>query len=166
MPALATIKFFRQGATVKVAATIPYVDPEDPNPPPPTPITVWNLGSLQVNDVLQIDSSVSSTLIVAGLDDQDPDNPKVLVYNTSVQAGLGAAVGKRLLRKTNSAIVYSTPTGAVAGSPPPTDTLTTDANTGRASGYVSAYRYDYTVTGSGLPTTVCVDAVGSFVMRT
>ena len=160
----ATIKFFRQGATAKSAASVPYVSPEEPDPPPPTALPVWNLGSIAINDTLQVDTSTSSVIWVQDIDVSDPSNPILLVYNAAQPSGIFVASGARLLRKTASAIVYKDPTGKGAGAPAATDTLSTDT-TGRAEGYIAAYRYDFTVTGTGLTAAVYADYVGSYIAR-
>jgi hypothetical protein len=166
VPASATIRFFQQGATHSgPPETVPYGGPEVPNPPPPTGIPVFHQGRLQIDDFVQVDAATTLVLTVTGIDLGNPNAPVVYVVNTTVAGGVAMASGARLLRKTGNAIVYLDATGAVPGGPAPVSFLTTNASTGRAVGYVAAYRYDYTVTGSGVLPRVHVDAVGSFVLR-
>jgi hypothetical protein len=165
VPAAATVRFFQQGATNSgPAIVVPYGGPEDPDPPPPTPVPVFHRGRIAVNDSLQVGPDTTQLLTVTEVD-ESPTTPVVHVINTTVPAGVGIGVLARLLRRTGNAIVYLDATGAVPGGPPPVSYLTTNSTTGRASGYVAAYRYDYTVTGSGVLPRVHIDAVGSFVLR-
>ena len=140
---------------------VPYSDPEDPNPTI-VDLPVLHTGSLQVNDVLQVDATTTQLLnVVAVYTAAEP--PYLQVSNSVAPAGVAVSAGQRLLRKTSNTIFYIDPTGRTT-SPAPTDFVSTDPNTGRAGGYIRAYRYDYTVT-FGTTTRVYIDAVGSYVLR-
>jgi hypothetical protein len=164
VPAAATIQFFRQGATVTSPVFVEYSDPGQEPPATPVDVPVRHVGTIQVTDTLQVDTSTPDLLVVAEVV-ANPSAPILRVWNWSRPQGISVATGKRLLRKTANAIVYPNPTGPVPQGPAPVSSLATDPATGRAGGYVAAYRFDYTVSGTGLTPRLYADAVGSFLLR-
>jgi hypothetical protein len=165
IPALATIRFFRQGATTTggVTVTVPYSDPEDPNPPL-ADLRILHVGTIQINDILQVETNTTQIISVVAVVTSGTNAPYLTVRNSWDPAGIAVASGNRLLRKTSNTIFYNDPTGR-STNPVPTDNVVTDSSTGRAGGYVRALRYDYTVTGTGFFTRLYIDASGSYVMR-
>jgi hypothetical protein len=161
IPAAATIRFFRQGATTTGSAVVvPYSDPDDPNPVT-ADVRVLHPGTIATNTT-QLLTVVAVVLPGPGI----PSTAPYLTLRNSFQpAGISVAIGNRLLRKTSNTIFCTDPTGRSA-SPAPTDNVVTNSSTGRAGGYVKARRYDYTISGSGLVTRLYIDAIGSYIMRT
>jgi len=158
VPALATINFFKQGATVRTGVTVPYDPSTDPQL---TEVVVWNGGTIQIGDQLEVEAS-GLTLGVGDVDFSDPTNVKVYVFNDSVPSGIPLSAGQRLIRLTDRPYVFVDPAGLVATGD---NYIQTDFNTGRANCYLRDYRFDYYVTPAGRDTRVYVDAEGSFAAR-
>ena len=57
-------------------------------------------------------------------------------------------LGDRLVVTTSRPTIYIDPEGKIAKASP-VSTLTSDANTGRAGGYVRLKRFDYVISGGG-----------------
>lgn len=148
----ATIKFYKQGATVKAAIVIPHNAVGFAQ--------VYNTGALAQVDMVQINADESKTLTV---DAVDPDAGTVDLTNQT-GANVSLAVGDRLVRVARAsvpdpALIYDDPLGSTAGA----GSKVVGAE-GWVTGYLREYRYDYTVTGFGVTPSVHADAEGSWVM--
>lgn len=143
--ASATVGFFRQGATVSVATSVGGGAEN-------VPVTVYNSGAIQAEDELRVNfdrplmvNSVSGATIYVT---NETETPVVL------------AVGDRLIDTFERPKLYKDPLGTVV-----IGISTSTDGSGRASGYVREYRFDYVVSVSGEADRIFPDAEGSFVMR-
>lgn len=158
VPADALINFYKQGATVRTPITVPYDSSPDPTP---TEIQVWHVGTVALGENVAVDAS-GTQLEVTGVDSSDAANMKLLVVNSSVIDGIPLAEGARLIRLADRPLVYLDSTGTT---PTANSSTATDPATGRAVCYLREYRYDYTVTITGYPLRIFVDAEGSYVLQ-
>ncbi len=159
VPASASISFHKQGATAKASASLePPTDPDEAGPPVVVP--VYSVGAIALNDVFRINDSQDKMGVVQGVDTSDPSSQTLTLANVGFTA-FTIGVGDRLVIVNDPPEIYSDPVGTV----PIGTSIDTSALTGRATGYVRAYRFDYVVTVSALDKRLFVDAEGSFVMR-
>ena len=157
IPAASTINFYRQGATVKTAVSVPPQDPSNENPPT-TDVHVYHMGGIIGGETLWVDGNSAKDLVISAI---DVPNLVLKVLNGSPST-INLAVGNRLVLASSPISIYSDPVGAVAIG----TSITTNATTGRANGYIREYRFDYVVNITGVTPRVYSDAEGSFVMRT
>ena len=146
VPASATVAFYRQGSTVKVATSVGLtVDP--------VPVLVYDVGAVIPGDVLIVQGG-SGRLLVESITGTDTLNVLNETGSTIV-----LAVGARLTPESAQPRVYNDALGSSAiGS-----SIATDPATGRASAYVRDKSFDYIVTGTGLSPRVYPDSDGAFV---
>jgi len=153
----ATIKFHKQGATVRVGVEVP--DSSGLEEPIVVPVSVYHIGTVVVEDELQHGAKEAQILKIYSV---DPVALTVSVFNDSGDA-IVLDRGDRLIcrtTETSAPLFLLDPSGMYDAT---SFTLTDDQ--GRAGGYVRALRFDYTVTGPGLIPAAYPDAEGSFVMR-
>ena len=166
VPALATINFYGQGSTVKVAVPSPGIAAGAT-----ALVTVYNPGSIAVGDTLQVELDSSKTLVVGSVTVVDLATSTLSLTNNT-GATIPLSQGNRLLKVGPARpTAYADPLGTV----PIGSSIATDPATGRAFAYigasqatapsrVGAYRFDYVITG--IPNArLFIDAEGSFVIR-
>lgn len=138
----ATIKFYRQGATVKTAVTLPshtYAT-----------LSVYDVGQLAIGDTVRVDIG-TATLSVLDI----PSSSEVQVWNGATTS-VGVLSGARLVPTNNPPQVYADPLGTV----PLGTSISVDGVTARASAYLSRDRVDYDVSIPGQTPRLYVDASG------
>jgi hypothetical protein len=144
VPASATIQFFRQGATVSSAVTVPPLAEED------TVVNVVDAGSVSPQEIVAPITSLGNQLRVT----QVISATQFTLFNPSQQP-IMLQQGDRLV-PSSLPTVYADPAGQAAiGS-----SILTDPGTGRASAYVVQTRFDFIVSIPGQPKRVYLDAQG------
>lgn len=142
--------FYQQGATVKVAGTVPSTGS--------VTIYFYNVGALAGGNTLQLELDATKTMTVIGV---DATANTAILGSASVPGGIPLAVGKRLVLKLPQvALFFQDPLGETTGA-----TSATADSQGWVIGYVKDYRFDYIVSGTGLTAQLYPDAEGSWVMR-
>ncbi len=153
VPVAASVDVHKQGATVKTAITVPW-----PNPPDDVIVDVYHIGDTVVGDQLALNGNSPAVLTVTSV----VSVSQIGVFNLSGQA-VSLAVGDRLVITTNRPTIYVDAEGKVPKAAP-ISTLTSDASTGRAGGYLQFRRFDYVISGGGIsPARVFPDADGGLV---
>lgn len=152
IPALSTIEFYLQGATVKTAVALLH-------PPAPEPVEVqtYDIGSIAHTDLLQVSTDPSTVIQVAWI---DRVAGKLGVINLS-GATINLAVADRLVNTSNRPSIYKDPLGQIAVG----TSIDTPSTTGRAEGYLAEYRFDYIINVTSSDRRLYPDAEGSFVVR-
>ncbi len=153
VPVAASVDVHKQGATVKTAITVPW-----PNPPDDVFVDVYHIGDIVVGDQLGLNGNSPAVLTVTSV----VSVSQIGVFNLSGQP-VNLAIGDRLVITTNRPTIYVDADGKVPKAAP-VSTLTSDANTGRAGGYVRLKRFDYVISGGGIsPARVFPDAAGGLI---
>lgn len=151
VPAEATIKFYRQGATVKTGITV--------SDTLFTTVTVYNTGDILEGHTVQLEWDEAITMLVGTVDEA----AGTIQLKSTAGSPIPLIVGKRLVDQSDQPKSYDDPLGEGTGA----TAVTTNSTTGRYSGYLKAYRYDFIVMIPGTPAEyrLYIDCVGSFVMR-
>ena len=159
VPATATVKLFRQGATVGAAVVVARPDFSE--------VTVYNPGAFATNptpstvfDQAWVDGDPNKSLDV---DWTDSTAATTLLCRTRAPLDvITLAVSNRLVLASRRPVLYADPLGTIAiGSD-----IQTEAGTGRVRGYVAELRFDYTITlaEESVPR-LFIDDEAAYVMR-
>lgn len=147
VPVSVTVQFFEPGATSKQQVTI---TPDDEFP---TNLAVQDTGSIRVGDQLAVAPGTSAKLAVNAVGSSGTTLTVSALSSVTIQ------VGDRLVQLARRPIVYG---DAFASSGIGTS-ITTNAATGRAFGYIVEKRFDYAYTIAGQGNRVFPDVEGGYV---
>ena len=135
------VKIFAQGATVAASVAVPAITP--------TPVSVAHTGALFSTFVGPDGLPWQGQAYVNG-DSTKPlgivsvvQSPSPIITVSNTGNALTLVSGDRLMVSVPQSVFYSDPNGMVAIG----TTLTSNATTGRVTGYVRDYRFDLLVTG-------------------
>jgi hypothetical protein len=140
----AVINFYRAGATVSVAVTIPALAES-------VPVSVYDAGLLAVNDFVRPGTGMGpGTLVVSAVTGNQ------LLITSNMGSDVTLEVGMRLVPTNNRPNVFKDPLCLTSYG----TSLAVDSVTARASAYLASNRVDYDVTITGQPLRLYVDGAG------
>ena len=160
VPAYATIAFYRQGATLTQAFSFQNIPDE------PQAIHVLHPGAIREEDELATfgpgtSYALSSTHLTVSSVEFDPENGWLL-WVTPGGAPFSGASGDRLVILTDRPLCYSDALGQGTSA----TSVNSDGDTGRATGYMRATRFDFIVSISGVANRLYQDMTTGHVHST
>lgn len=150
VPAQSTVRFYRQGATVKTANELLPVPDE-------IELETYDIGSIAFPALLQARTDPALVMQVVSTDRLAG---KIRVVNASGTT-INLAIGDRLVNTSDPPSIFRDPLGQSAIG----TSIDTPAATGRAVGYLAEFRFDYIIEVSTSDRRLYPDAEGSFEMR-
>lgn len=142
--ASASITIYRQGATAAETKTVLTTA---------TTLAVNDIGSLRLNEVVQLGTSSTTTMLVTALTSRTS-----ITVRSTTGGNISVTDGDRLVLQADKPTLYTDPLGGETTANP----LSLNAS-GNARFYTTEGVVDYTVSGTGITTTLFVDLLGGAI---